>query len=105
MEFRATQIQAAVMFTWQLDTQIQPGLWKDRGWAGGAVLFFQKSVVFNQLSSISVCGDGLAQSRFVKQVKGRKGERREKAGDSLKRHNFTLPHPFEASVLTDVGEL
>jgi len=77
MEFRATQIQAAVMFTWQLDTQIQSGLWKERSWAGGAVLFFQKSVVFNQLSSISVCDDGRARtpSRFAKQVIA-KGEQR-----------------------------
>lgn len=79
MEFRATQIQAAVMFTWQLDTQIQPGFWKERGWAGGAVLFFQKSMVFNQLFSISVCGDGRAQSRFAKQVTA-KGEQRGNAG-------------------------
>lgn len=58
MEFRATQIQAAVMFTWQLDTQIQPGLWKERGWAGGAMLFFQKSVVLiSSLQSMFVLMD------------------------------------------------
>lgn len=84
MEFRATQIQAAVMFTWQLDTQIQPGLWKERGWAGGAVLFFQKSVVFNQLSSIHVCVDGCAWSQLAKQVKGqRRTERKCRYGTTF----------------------
>lgn len=39
---------------------------------GGAVLFFQKSVVFYQLSSIHFCGDGRAPSQLAKQVKGQR---------------------------------
>lgn len=58
MEFCATQIQAAVMFTWQLDTQIQPGLWKERGWAGGAVIFSKvRGFFISSLQSMFVVMD------------------------------------------------
>lgn len=44
MEFRATQIQAAVMFTWQLDTQIQTWFWKAKGLGRGCcVILLKKS--------------------------------------------------------------
>lgn len=74
--------RAAVMFTWQLDLQIHPKLWKERslGWARGQNVILLKVSVFNQAISISSFVAGVHSFGLQMQVRRKRcSSRRERS--------------------------